>query len=100
MLFRGYLQLSANSKFYPIITITKNFPPMFFVYRTDDHVPLDGRSVQSYLDLNKSSVLARELHIYMFRGYGHGLNSLKSLFLELTGRASAWLQSLPFFKSE
>ena len=97
MLFRGYLQLSANSKFYPIITITKNFPPMFFVYRTDDHVPLDGRSVQSYLDLNKSSVLARELHIYMFKWDGLSLNPSKSLFLELTGRASSWLQPLASF---
>ena len=96
MLFRGYLQLSANSRFYPIIKITKNFPPMFFVYRTDDHLLVYG-STQSYLDLNKTSVLARELHIYMFRGYGQGLNSLKSLFLELTGRASSWLQPLASF---
>jgi hypothetical protein len=99
MLFRGYLKLSANSRFYPIIKITKNFSPMFFVYRTDDHIPVHG-GVQSLLGLNKTSVLGRELHIYMFKGYGQGLNSIKSLFLELTGRAISWLQSLPFFKSE
>ena len=99
MLFRGYLKLSANSRFYPIIKITKNFPPMFFCL--PHRCPHTSRLRCTKLpESQKTGVLARELHIYMFRGYGQGLNSLKSLFLELTGRASSCLQSLPFFKSE
>jgi hypothetical protein len=99
MLFSGYLKLSANSRFCPIIKISKSFSPMFFVYRSDVQIPIYG-IVQSYLGLNKSGVRASELHIYMFRGYGQGFNSIKSLFLELKGRTISWLQSLPFFKSE
>jgi hypothetical protein len=72
---------------------------MFFAYRKDDQIPIEGRGL-SYLVLKKNGVLDCELHTYFFRGYYKGLNPSKPLFLQWPDRASVWLQPLPFFKSE
>ena len=55
---------------------------MFFIYHTINHIPIEGSGL-SYLVLKKTIVLARELHTYLFRGYGQSLNPSKFFLLQL-----------------
>ncbi|WP_348799804.1 prolyl oligopeptidase family serine peptidase [Flavobacterium adhaerens] len=69
--------------------VNEQTPPTFLVHATDDHaVPVEN-SINYYLALKKSNVLA-EMHLYQNGGHGFGLGT-KGTHTDWTTACKSWL---------
>lgn len=81
----------------PVIRVTPQTPPMFFVHAADDKIKADSSAVL-YLALRHAGVSA-ELHIFAGGGHGFGLRpTTQPAAGTWPGLCEAWLRSRKFLQ--
>lgn len=81
----------------PIVKVTKDTPPMFFVHAFDDGVDVRNPLLLA-AELKKQGVSA-EVHVYAKGGHGYGLRHVDGLPVTDWPRpCEAWLKSIAFLK--
>ena len=90
LVYPAYLT-NKDGKLKPELEVTKNSPPMFFAYSSNDAVTNEG-SPALYLTLVKNKVPA-ELHAFTTGGHGYGMRKTPNASSTWPDRAADWMKS-------
>ena len=83
--------LSQDGELSPLVKVTKETPPTFFVHADDDRVSAEG-SALLYVALKRAGVNA-EVHIYANGGHGFGLRPSEDAVSTWPARCEAWMKA-------